>query len=174
LPCAAAAAYVAPSDLPASPMEPPPVAFRTRVDRWLAVILALALLGGLWSVVSTFRMDPAAGWVVAAVLAGSVLFVAALSLPTEYVVTEHELVVRFGLFRQRIPLAAIEEVYPTRNPLSAPAWSLDRLAVRYRTGQRRGLALISPARQDAFLSLLGERAGLRREGAELRRVVPAS
>src|SRR5690606_34291240 len=70
--------------------------------------------------------------------------------------------------------AAIEEVYPTRNPLSAPAWSLDRLAVRYRTGQRRGLALISPARQDAFLSLLGERAGLRREGAELRRVVPGS
>src|SRR5690606_295744 len=129
-------------------MEPPPVVFRTKVDGWLVAVLAVAVVGVLGSSVAAFRADPATGWFILAAMGGAVLLVAALSVPTEYAVTGEELVIRSGLFRKRIPLADIERVYPTWNPLSAPAWSLDRLGVRYRTGGRwPSLALISPVRQ---------------------------
>ncbi len=40
--------------------------------------------------------------------------------------------------RGKIPLAAIDEVRPTRNPMSAPAGSLDRLRIDYsHHGQKR-------------------------------------
>jgi hypothetical protein len=154
-------------------MDSPPAVFRTRVDRWLVVVLGIALLIALGSAVAVFAAAPVVGLLTLAGTAGTVGLVAALSLPTEYVVTERALIVRFGLFRTEIPFAAIERVYPTRNPLSAPAWSLDRLGIDYRTERRRGRALISPVRPEAFLSLLAARAGLDRQGSELRRTGPS-
>ena len=59
---------------------------------------------------------------------------------------------------------------PTRNPLSAPAWSLRRLGIRFRKGRGTSLALISPARQDEFLEILARRAGLTPAEGELRRL----
>jgi hypothetical protein len=65
--------------------------------------------------------------------------------------------VRGGPFRWRIPLAAIVSVTPTRNPLSSPACSLDRLRITHR-GPRgeRGL-LVSPASKTGFLDALARR-----------------
>ena len=93
----------------------------------------------------------------------------ALAVPTHYTVTEQELKIRSGIILYRIPLDSIQRVYPTRNPLAAPAWSIDRLGVEYKRGKRKALALISPARREQFLELLMERTALKREGEELRR-----
>jgi len=154
-------------------MEPSPVVFRTKVDGWLVAVLAVAAVGVLGAAAAAFLADPATGWLLLASMGGAVLLVAVLSVPTEYAVTGEAVVSRYGVLRKRIPLADIERVYPTWNPLSAPAWSLDRLGVRYRTGGRwHGLALISPVRQEAFLSLLAERAGLRADGTGLTRGAP--
>lgn len=73
---------------------------------------------------------------------------------TGYTITETHLIVRSAFIVSRIPLADIKRVKPTRNPLSSPALSLNRLEIR----TKKGLGpLISPQRQDEFLQLLRER-----------------
>jgi hypothetical protein len=62
---------------------------------------------------------------VGVVVAAAVLFT---TFPLNYEIASGELVARSGLMRWRVPLDAIQEVSPSRNPASAPAWSLDRLA----------------------------------------------
>ena len=146
-----------------------PVVFRTKVDRWLVGIVLTSLGVGLWAVAGAMSSDPTAGIVPLAILLGGTLLVAALSLPTEYSLNETELVIRSGLLRRSIPLNAILRVYPTRNPLSAPAWSLDRLGIDFRVKGQRKLALISPARRSEFLELLRRSAELEVQGKQLVR-----
>jgi membrane protein YdbS with pleckstrin-like domain len=71
---------------------------------------------------------------------------------TSYVLTDEALLIRCGPFRQRIPVRAIQEVVPSRNPVSSPACSLDRLHVKYQ-GSRPGV-LISPSDKQSFLEQL--------------------
>ena len=143
--------------------------FRTKVDTWLIAVVVLGLGFAVWAVIGSMRSDPGSGVVPLAILGGCTLLIAALSLPTEYTVGEQELVIRSGLLRSAIPLDAIQRVYPTHNPLSAPAWSLDRLAIDFRGNGQRKLALISPVRKDEFLGLLQSSAGLEVRGKELVR-----
>jgi hypothetical protein len=72
---------------------------------------------------------------------------------TDYTVESDVLRVRASFFRWRIPLAAIDSIEPTRNPLSSPACSLDRLLVRY--GAKR--IMVSPLDQPGFLRALAAR-----------------
>lgn len=92
-----------------------------------------------------------------------------LVFPMRYGLDDTHLYVRFGLCRPRIPLADISEVYPTRNPLSSPALSLDRLPVQYGQGFFKAV-MISPANRNGFLDDLAQKAGLKREGDRLVRV----
>jgi len=86
---------------------------------------------------------------------------------TRYELDGRELVVRSGPFRWRIDLATIESVTPSRNPLSSPALSLDRLQIRYRKSR---FILVSPAERDRFLRALSRaESALERHGGELRR-----
>ena len=61
------------------------------------------------------------------------------------------LLIRFGCIRSRIPYNSIKKVVPTRNPISSPALSLDRL--RIDTGDTLGTN-ISPADKSSFLKYL--------------------
>ena len=72
----------------------------------------------------------------------------------EYTLDATDLRIRASFFRWRVPLAAIESIEPTRNPLSSPACSLDRLLIRY-AGKR---IMISPADRAGFLRALRQRA----------------
>lgn len=143
--------------------------FRSKVDWWLALILVavpavelLALISALRAAASDAVVASATGCVLAAAIYGLLLF------PVRYGVDTEHLVIRFGVVRRRIPLQSIREVYPTHNPMAAPALSLDRLAIRTEGG---GLALASPAEREDFLSLLALRAELTRRGDRLARVV---
>jgi hypothetical protein len=94
--------------------------------------------------------------------------------PMRYGIGDGRLTIRFGLCRQRIPLAEIRAVYPTRNPLSSPALSLDRLHVRFGEGFFKSV-MISPAERDEFLHHLASAAALRQDGDRLTRdPVPAN
>jgi hypothetical protein len=146
-----------------------PARFPTRVDFWLVAVLVIALTASIWSIVMSFRDDPVSGWIGLVSMGGLIILLSLLTIPTEYTIGESELTIRSGVIRTRIPLASIVRVYPTANPLSAPAWSLDRLGIQYSKKRGRALALISPAAQHEFLTLLAERAGLERVGSELRR-----
>jgi hypothetical protein len=77
-----------------------------------------------------------------------------LYFTTRYIVTSDRLLVRSGISSLDISLGDITRIEPTRNPLSAPAWSLDRLLITYGHGKT---CMISPRDKANFLSLLRER-----------------
>lgn len=142
--------------------------FEAKRDSWVSLLLWIAvamLIGTCWTVLRDPDADFATRIGTVSLSVGTVAFVLWILYGTYYGFTDQHLYARSGPFRWRVPLDSIYEVRPSRNPLSAPAPSLDRLAVRYRN---RRLLLISPADKAAFLRALVVRAPhlrLEREGA---------
>jgi hypothetical protein len=103
---------------------------------------------------------------------GSLLLVAGvyfgLVFPMRYGIGGDRLTIRFGICRQNVVLADILEVRPTRNPLSSPALSLDRLHIQFGSGFFKAI-MISPAQRESFLMDLAKSAGLHKEGERLVR-----
>lgn len=135
--------------------------YPSKIDWWLGLILVVApitTLGGL-----TIALSTGHGIAVAAL---GVLVLAAIYLglvfPMRYGMDREHLIVRYGLIRHRIPLRDITEVVPTRNPLSSPALSLDRLRITSGQGLFKSV-MISPAAKLEFLAELARRAELRPE-----------
>ncbi|HEX7081685.1 MAG TPA: PH domain-containing protein [Gammaproteobacteria bacterium] len=128
--------------------------FRSKVDAWLKVVF-----------VGT-AVTAVTGVVVAAVFAGPLAFVAIpllivpVGLPvwmlraTYYTLTDSYLAVRCGPFGWRVPLHQVRSVTPTRNPLSSPALSFDRLRIDYGRGSS---IMISPQDKELFVRELNAR-----------------
>lgn len=146
------------------------VRFESRKDAWIAVVLWIAVLAQAFAgVVVLVAGGPL--WI-RLVGGGFCLLMAGFAVwilrSTEYAVGSEELRIRSGPFRWRVPLREIQEVRPTRNPISSPALSLDRLRIRYE-GSRFGI-LLSPVDRERFLAELEARVpGLTREGDGLVR-----
>ena len=148
--------------------------YHSKEDAWLVGLVAAAiiipLLLGFYHLFAPGG-HVQEGWSALLVGATTGAVVLWLTYPLYYEITPAELKIRCGLLiRQRIPLSAIEEVSPTRNPASAPAWSLDRLRVNYRKGGETGAALISPADKEGFLRELAASGGLELRGDGIVRV----
>ena len=135
--------------------------YPTKRDTWLIILLWL-LAGFFLYLTLTLRAEQAAPWMkffstlyclLLAVFLGLLIF---LAYRTTYELDADHLTIKVGPFSKSIPLTEITEAYPTRNPLSAPAWSLDRVRIKF-TSSRFG-ALISPQRKEEFLQELAERA----------------
>ena len=152
-------------------MSEPERWYPSKIDTWLAVVLAIAPIACVVAAVAVLAAGEFTASAIALAL-GPCAFIAAvywgLLLPMRYGISADALVVRHGLVRQRIALGKITEVFPTRNPLSSPALSLDRLHVRFGAGLLKS-TMISPVDKEAFLAELAARAGLRREGERLVR-----
>lgn len=123
--------------------------FKSKIDRWLIVVLvttAIASFCAAGFLIATMEL--------AGILPAFVLTVAGAGLPlwllssTRYTLTAKELLVVSGPFRWSVPLREVHAVTPTRDPLSSPALSLDRLRIDY--GPRRWL-MISPQDKEGFL-----------------------
>lgn len=135
--------------------------YRTKIDRWLLVVIIGAFASSLLILlfVNVFVGIPIVRWVTVLVLLawGSVL---SLIVPVSYQITASTLLVQSGWLRNRIPLASIQRVFPTRNPLSGgPALSLDRLQIEYLQGDVLRSVLISPQDKAGFVRDLAEQAG---------------
>jgi hypothetical protein len=144
--------------------------YPSKIDWWLAPVLGVPPLAAVVVCFASALTGSTPGLLVGVAMAVLVAgFYCGLIFPMRYGLDDTHLVVRFGICRQRIPLADISEVKPTSNPLSAPALSLDRLRVRFGQGVFKAV-LISPADRNHFLDELASRAGLRREGDQLSRV----
>lgn len=124
--------------------------FPSRIDGWLIPLMVLSFAGIVVALVAV--MVTPAPWpvrmftTIAMVLVTFFLF--AVLRNTYYEVGTDELRVVSGPFRWKIPLSEITDIRPTRNPLSSPALSMDRLKVSY--GKRKSV-LISPADKEGFL-----------------------
>ncbi len=80
------------------------------------------------------------------------LFIVYLYLQTRYIITGTELVVRSGFFvNTTIPIAEINSIRNTNNPISAPAFSLRRIEIRY---GKSGSIIISPEDRAIFVAQL--------------------
>ncbi len=127
--------------------------FKSKVDWWLLAILAFAILVSLISAVAAAKQAGTANMVVAAFIAllgvGLPLW---LLFGTKYLVSEQQLRVRCGPFSWSLPLSAISSVTETRNPLSSPALSLDRLEISYENCKT---IMVSPADKTAFRKAIG-------------------
>jgi hypothetical protein len=147
--------------------------YESKRDGWIVVLLWAAVLamligtGNLWGarVPFIFRL------LMSLILTLAAAFVLWVLYGTRYTLTDRALIVQAGPFRWVIDLEAISEITPTRNPLSSPACSLDRLHIRYRPNPS-GL-MISPLDKEGFLRDLVERTpGLKMEGTRVLRDRP--
>ncbi len=137
-----------------------PQDFPSKRDGWFVAVVWLAcllLVGTAWLPLAADDL----GWSqlpLVLVQLGGAAFMLWVLYGTGYRIGERDLSVRGGPFRWRIPLDAIVSVEPTRNPLSSPACSLDRLRIAHRTddgGERK--LMISPAEKREFLDALALR-----------------
>jgi membrane protein YdbS with pleckstrin-like domain len=124
-----------------------------RFDRAALGALPIAI-----SVVGYLRMGASpAVWLPLSIAAMMIVIICIVAVPTRYEVTPDRLVIRSGLLYWEVPLAEIESVTPTSNPLSSPAWSLERLEVKWmRAGSTRSI-IISPQRAEEFLREVADR-----------------
>lgn len=141
--------------------------FPSKVDWWIVPLLAVPPVTGILIAVSALNRGDIVTVAISLGALGLVgLIYAGLIFPMRYGVTDKFLIVRFGWCRQRIPLEQIQEVRPSRNPLSSHALSLDRLHVRY--GDRfYQQILISPADRRGFYSALTRQSQLVPSGQSL-------
>ncbi|MFY9620774.1 MAG: PH domain-containing protein [Pyrinomonadaceae bacterium] len=133
--------------------------YQTRVDTWIVVLLtgAVALPIAI-AAVSYVRMGTTpAVWLPLLIAALIIVIILIVAVPTHYEVTMDRLLVRSGLLRWEVPLAEIESVTPTSNPLSSPAWSLERLEVKWKGAGSPQSLMISPQRTDEFLREVANR-----------------
>jgi len=133
------------------------VVYPSKRDAWLMWLLWASVIGMGAAAIAVW-VDPAPlGFRIgiSALLAGTAFVVMWLVYSTNYSFEGDNLVVRAGPIRWRVKLDSIEEVVPTRNPLSSPALSLDRLHIRHR-GSRMGI-MISPENKAVFLQDLAAR-----------------
>jgi hypothetical protein len=128
--------------------------FASKRDRWLVATLWTASLVD-FAVVGWILLgdQPVAGFVAPLLLAAGIFQLHVL-YAIDYTFEGADLRVRASLFRWRVPLAAIDSVEPSRNPLSSPATSLDRLLIHY--GKKR--MLVSPEDRAGFMRALAARA----------------
>lgn len=133
--------------------------FPSRRDGWFSLI-AWALCPGFLALFLTFQVKWPVPWylfILNNVLPLGALwaFILWIWFTTGYTITETHLIIKSAFLHWRYPLSEIKRVRPTRNPLSAPALSLSRLEIQFRSW--RSSILVSPQDQEGFLRLLRER-----------------
>jgi hypothetical protein len=136
--------------------------YKSKVDLWLAWLVigsGVLMIGGTVHVLYSEGFSHPAAFTL---IASSALYIAVmlgLAWPVTYQVTQTSLIIRSGLTKITIELSGIETIKPSRNPLSSPAWSLDRLRIDYRRKAKPAFILISPEDRSAFLNELGQKIG---------------
>lgn len=76
-------------------------------------------------------------------------FIILCGLVLRYEISENNLTIRSGFIRhQKVPIQTIRKIVETNNPLSAPAFSLDRLEIIY---NKFDSVLISPKDKKGFI-----------------------
>jgi hypothetical protein len=129
------------------------ISFNSKIDTWLLVVLLTGVAGCLLA--ALYLIQGATGM---RIVAGLLFLVAALIVwplvTTRYVLSDAQLRIRCGPITWTVPVTEITAVTPTRNPLSSPALSLDRIRIDY--GKGRSI-MLAPEPREAFLRQLQAR-----------------
>jgi membrane protein YdbS with pleckstrin-like domain len=134
---------------------PPDREFRSKIDAWLVAIVAVAALLPLAVGVALALLGQTKGVLLLSgwgAVMGLMIYV--LSWPLRYTLRADHLHIQSGQLAWTIPYAAIRGAVPSRNPLSAPAWSLRRVRIDQADGS---FILVSPADRESFIADLTSR-----------------
>ncbi len=129
------------------------ITFKSAVDWWYYVVIALVALGLLNAVLLVLPTGAPLG-IASAVFA----LMIGLGLPTwllisnYYTISDTELHIQCGPFAWRVPKDQIVSITPSRSPISSPALSLNRLKITTSSGKS---ILVSPQNQAGFIRALG-------------------
>ena len=93
------------------------------------------------------------GWIAVGVVLLVALLFPTIIIPCRYTLFDDGLLIQSGWIKKKIDYRIMRDVYPSRNPLSAPALSLKRVKITL----NRGFALVSPKRRDEFIIELKRR-----------------
>lgn len=128
--------------------------FKSKIDRWLLYLLIAVMVFEVvvMGVAATQARDALGATVLIVAALVIVALIGSMLIGTHYTVDGNTLRIACGPFRWKVPIDAIESVEATRNPLSSPALSLDRLRIHY--GRRR--IMVSPADKTAFMKAIGQ------------------
>lgn len=132
--------------------------FPTKVDAWILALMIVGLGSPFAIIFAVMSKEPqaiAGLYICVPMILGIAAMIYVISWPTNYTVGEGNLIVKSGkLVNKTVAIETIVEIYPTRNPLSSPAWSLDRLGINCtKNGEGSHLVvLISPADKDGFFA----------------------
>jgi len=124
--------------------------YASKIDAWLVAVSLSCAVAVLTSLLTASHFGNTGLTVIIISLACTVLgLLAWVLLSTNYRFDDAMLIICSGPFRWRVPLREIQSIEPSRNPLSSPALSLDRLCIQY--GAARRFILISPRDRDGFM-----------------------
>ncbi len=114
----------------------------------MEIVIPLLLILGF-----TFYLHITGGaWLGIVINSIVLLFIVYLYLQTKYIITGTDLVIRSGFFvNKTIPIGDITGIRKTNNPISAPAFSLSRIEIRY---GRSSSVIISPKDRAIFVTEL--------------------
>ncbi|MER2028829.1 MAG: PH domain-containing protein [Solibacillus sp.] len=122
--------------------------FKSKVDIWMAIIFIFVPISMIYGVIT----EPSA--VLLLVTAFIIVLLCILFFGTKYVIEKEELIVYGGIYKKRIPIKQIRSLRPTRNPLSAPAMSIDRIEITF--DPHIQVILVSPKERELFVKKLLE------------------
>lgn len=112
--------------------------YKSKIDWWLVLIILVAF--GFPVVQGILEKEYVLSIVFGLLLVGFIV----LAKSVQYKIEDHYLTIWW----KKIDIATIRKVYYTRNPLSSPALSLDRIAIVYNTYDE---IMISPLEKEAFI-----------------------
>lgn len=122
--------------------------YKSKVDTWLVCFIVGVLLVSA-SPILLFEFS----WKAAIVMTTTLLLLIRLLFGISYIVTENTLTVSYcGIIRQNFNIGDIEKIAPTNSILSAPASSLDRIAIYFKN--KRMPLIISPKQKKEFIDTL--------------------
>ena len=126
--------------------------FRSKIDLWLVVVTVAAPIVVLEFILDglniSARFAELLAMAIVVVVLGLVLW---LYFSTRYTISGDFLLVKAGPFSWVIPIDEITSIEPTRNSMSSPALSLDRLLIHYGHGAE---LMISPRDKPGFMTEL--------------------
>lgn len=122
--------------------------YKSKIDTWL--VLSIAILLGVEGIIMIVNHL----WYGLAFILAVAGFFIYIFTSISYTIDGNRLIVRNGfMFNSTIPIDKIKKIVETNNPFSAPAGSLDRIAICYNT---RDSVLVSPKDKMGFIHQLKE------------------
>jgi len=131
--------------------------FKSKIEWWLHLIFIGFLLANIWAIAGVLTGNTESILIAIVFTPLNIFLMLPIWLNTYYLFEDGQLRVKCGFFNYgQIDCKRIISVTPTKNPISAPAPSMDRLEIcfYYKNGSFKDSVIISPADKEGFFEQL--------------------